>query len=111
MPDYGLREDGTPKGLGFFGELKRPDGSISTELSAGFNFDGKETLAPLLVPTLSKEEIDILLSGAKPTESIYNKAANHALERMRLKKSVWADQNEIYKVPNDIGTLGDVITK
>ena len=33
--DYGTREDGTPKGNGFFGPLQRKDGSndVSTEIS------------------------------------------------------------------------------
>ena len=109
MADYGTREDGTPKGVGYFGELKRPDGSISTELSAGFNFDGKETLAPLLVPTLTREEVNLLLSGSKPTDVIYNKAANHALERMKTGKSVWSLPNEIYQLPQEQQPLNNIL--
>ena len=30
--NYGLREDGTPKGKGFFGEIKRPDGIKNKEM-------------------------------------------------------------------------------
>lgn len=76
---YGPRMGGAQgmKGLGYFGAIPRPDGSYSTELSAemnGIHF-------PLMVPTLSKEELDHLLSGGKPTDAIYQKAYSHALMR------------------------------
>lgn len=79
---FGLRQDGTPKGTGFLGILKRPDGNISTEISIGVNFDGKETEIPTLVPTLTQQEIDYLLSGARPTDIIIRKAIDHARQRM-----------------------------
>ncbi len=96
---YGLREDRTPKGVGFFGELRRPDGDMSTELSFDFDQDGKKVFAPLLVPTLSRQEIDLLLSGAKPTPDIFNKASQHAMERLRLGKPAFALPDELYPVP------------
>jgi hypothetical protein len=40
--DYGNRPDGSAKGGGYFGELKRPDGGVSTEISVGVGIDGKE---------------------------------------------------------------------
>ena len=52
MSDYGKRTDGTKKGPGYFGELKRPDGSVSTEISVGVGFDDGEHEIPTLVPTL-----------------------------------------------------------
>ena len=60
-PKKELRADGTPKGEGYFGKLKRPDGDVSTELSIGVNLGGKETEIPTLVPTLSEEEKNYLL--------------------------------------------------
>ena len=78
-----LREDGTKKGGGFLGTLKRPDGNISTELSIGVNVDGEEILIPSLVPTLSPGEIDFLLEGNKPTNEIIDKAVNHAMDRKK----------------------------
>ena len=50
--NFGMREDGTPKGMGWLGLLKRPDGKVSSELSVGVEINGKETLLPLFVPTL-----------------------------------------------------------
>ena len=79
---YGLRPDGTPKGAGYFGELKRPDGDISTELSIGIDFGKGEMEIPMLVPNLNKAEIDHLLKGGEPTPSIIDKAVAHA--RMRI---------------------------
>ena len=94
MPDYGNRADGTPKSTGYFGELQRPDGKVSTELSIGIEVDGKEVQIPLIVPTLSKPELEYLLSGAKPTEQIIQKAVIHAYRRIEMGKTPFATSDE-----------------
>lgn len=99
MSDYGARIDGTKKGTGFFGEMKRPDGSVSTELSIGVNFGGKETQIPALVPTLDKAEIDYLLNGGAPTKAIVDKAAQFAIQRMRSGLSPFAGDGEQVEPP------------
>lgn len=81
--NYGTRHDGTPKASGYFGELGRPDGNISTELSIGVNIDGKEIEIPTLVPTLTEDERDSLLAGGEITREVVDKAVSHALSRMR----------------------------
>jgi hypothetical protein len=100
MPDFGLRTDGTKKGNGWLGVLNRPDGKVSTEISAGFNIDGNEVDIPLLVPTLDPEEINYLLS-VPPGEldmrhplmkPIRMKAYQHAIGRMRQKLSPFKDE-------------------
>ncbi|MFA5354947.1 MAG: hypothetical protein WC291_12015 [Thermodesulfovibrionales bacterium] len=91
---YGNRVDGTPKGNGFFGPLKRPDGKVSTELSVGITLDGKETQIPVLVPTLTGQEVDFLLAGNKPTSLIIQKAIAHARERIAQGKSPFAEEGE-----------------
>jgi len=104
---YGERPDGQEKGAGFFGELKRPDGNISTEISVGVGIEGKETLIPLIVPTLTKSELNYLLKSdvksktffQKMPESIINKAVDHAVSRMNANKSPFADKDEVYEVP------------
>ena len=78
------RPNGTLKGPGFLGTLRRPDGKISTELSIGVNIDGKETLIPTLVPTLNDNEIEYLLGGGQMTPEIVNKAVEYY--RMRMNK-------------------------
>lgn len=100
---YGYRKDGAPKGKGFFGELKMADGSIATELSIGVNIDGKETEIPTLVPTLTEEEKQYLLAGGQPTETIVQKAATSAQERIKAGQSPFADTPEInYDFPTDV---------
>ncbi len=89
--NFGNREDGTKKGNGWLGQLKTKDGEISTELSIGVEIDGKETLIPSLVPTLTKDEIDYLLSGGEPTDKIVKKATDHAMKRIRAGKSPFKD--------------------
>lgn len=89
---YGNRPDGTPKGKGYFGELRRPDGKVSTELSVGVNVDGEDMEIPLLVPTLEREEIDLLLNDGIPTKRIMNKAIKHALERKKQGLSPFAQE-------------------
>lgn len=94
---YGNRADGTPKGTGFLGELKRPDGKVSTELSIGVNIDGKDVEIPSLVPGLTADEKNSLLNlkeGEKPSQAIIDKATAHAKERIDAGKSPFADNSE-----------------
>ena len=98
MKDYGKRSDGTPKGRGFLGELKRPDGGISTELSIGTNINGKEMLIPSIVPTLTKDELASVLTlknGELPSESVIQKSISHAKSRLNAGKNVFADSTDI----------------
>lgn len=79
--NYGARPDGTSKGKGWLGELKRPDGGVSTELSVQFDDVLGGRPIPLLVPTLDPAEIKHLLTGKRPTPAIFDKAIRHAIER------------------------------
>ena len=90
------RTDGTPKGPGWLGTLKTTDGSgkVSTEISVGVNIDGKETLIPTLVPTLTKQEVDHLLAGGKPNDAIVKKAVEHARKQIKNGKSPFKEQAE-----------------
>ena len=92
--NYGNRADGTPKGPGFFGELPGPDGTVSTEVSIGVNFDGQETEIPLLVPTLSQEEINAVLQGGQIPDGVIQKAIKHAKMRISQGKSPFAEDGE-----------------
>lgn len=100
-PGYGKRADKTEKGRGYFGELPRPDGSVSTELSIGIDFGQGEQEIPLLVPTLTKDEIQHLLSGKKATKAIVDKAAGFAFDRIKAGRQPFADPDEegTYKIP------------
>lgn len=93
-PDYGDRVDGTKKGEGFFGKIKRPDGKVSTELSVGFDVDGKEVLMPAMVPTLTKKELDHLINGGEMTDAISRKVYKHGLKRIKENKSTFIEDGE-----------------
>jgi len=93
--DYGKRTDGTPKGQGFLGELKRPDGKISTEISIGVQIDGKEVQIPTLIPGLTEAEKTSLLKGDKPSAAIVEKAVAHAKKRIADGKSPFAERELI----------------
>jgi predicted RNA methylase len=104
---YGKRVDGTDKGDGWLGPLKRPDGGISTELSIGVNLGGKETEIPLLVPTLTQAEIQSLLNGERPSEAIVQKAVGHARDRIAEGKSPFKESGAAPQLTEDVG-FGDL---
>src|SRR5258708_29722986 len=95
---FDLREDKTSKGEGFFGSLLRPDGSgVMSEDSVGVPINGKEMDIPTFVPTLTAEEVNLLLSlpeGQQPPQSIIQKAAQFAQQRVAAGKPVFAERGE-----------------
>lgn len=98
--NWGAREDGSAKGTGFLGVLRRPDGGVSTEISVGVQINGKEVEIPTLVPTLTRKEVDTLLStpldngASKIPDSIVNKAVAYAKQRIAAGKSPFAGPND-----------------
>lgn len=101
---YGTREDGSPKGPGFFGGLRHPEGmaQYSTEFSITTNLKsvpGKDVAIPLLVPSLSMEEIEYLVKGGKPTRAIVDKAAAYADARVAKGLSPFATFGEQHPLP------------
>jgi len=100
--DYGNRADGTQKGSGFFGEIKRPDGNVMTEISIGVGLNGKETEIPLIVPNLTKQEFNYLLNNDPSSKTfmdkmppgIVQKAVDHASIRIKQGRSPFADKND-----------------
>jgi hypothetical protein len=106
--NYGKREDGTEKAAGYFGELPitggKDKGKIATEISVGVQINGKETLIPSLVPTLTKAEKDYLLAGNFPTDAIMEKASAHAKQRIAEGKSPFAENRT--PLTSDKGAIG-----
>jgi len=106
--DYGNRTDGSPKGDGFFGKLNRPDGSVSTEISIGVGMNGKEMEIPLIVPTLTKKELNYLLSTDVEAKGFFNnmppsimdKAYEHAQTRIKSGMSPFAGPDDIMEPPS-----------
>ena len=97
---YGLRPDGTQKGTGFLGELALKGGGVATEYSIQSEAvkQGKNMVDfPTLVPTLTKDEVDLMLNDIipndkAPPESIIQKAIAHANERIGKGLSPFATQ-------------------
>jgi hypothetical protein len=63
-----------------------------TELSTESEGIGEH---PLIVPTLTREELEYLLAGGDPTEPIYKKARQHAEGRKSKGKGSFADPSEL----------------
>lgn len=118
VPDLGLREDKTPKDIGFYGAQYGPDGSMVTERSIGVEFDGVETQIPLLVPGLSLEAREAIVYAppdATP-ESILDQLDpvdrelifDHAMKRMREGKSPFYSTLKDKIVPDLQGYLDEL---
>ena len=87
VPDYMRRLDGTVKSeRGFLGPIRNNvSGKTMTEVSIG-QPGSEEGFYPLLVPTLTPEEVETIanmdLERERPPFSIIEKARAHALERI-----------------------------
>ncbi len=82
------------KGKGYFGLMKSKDG-MSTEISS----DNGEFSYPLMVPTLTRSELNLLLEGKEPTDAIYDKAEAHARKRIEEGKSPFAGNGDLIRPP------------
>jgi hypothetical protein len=106
LAPYGTRfaEDlGAPtaKGKGYFGEIPDAQGRPMTELSSAYEDNGKLVSHPLVVPTLTKEEIDLLKMGIL-NEQIYQKAEDWAKSRLGQGQSPFATPQDVrFPVPTE----------
>jgi hypothetical protein len=99
---FGNRPDGTAKGTGYLGVLKDSKGNSVTEYSISSEdvvVNGKEVDFPTIVPTLTKEEVNLMLTDIIPNNkripnSIYDKAVAHANKRIKEGKGVFADDGK-----------------
>jgi len=108
LAPYGMRNletgqninQGTVKGKGYFGEVPMDQGGAMTEFSSAYGQDGNLVSHPLIVPTLTKQEIDLLGMGLEPTPEIYKKAQDYAQQRIGAGQSPFALPQELrYPVP------------
>jgi hypothetical protein len=122
VPDFGLREDNTPKDVGYYGIQygfsKTGRDAVVTERSIGVEFDGVETQIPMLVPGLSLEAREaIIYAGPEATpdeildqldprdrELIYD----HAIQRMKEGKSPFYSTLKDKIVPDLQGYLDEL---
>lgn len=91
LPNYGKRVDGTNKGSGWQGEIAANNGNVMTELSIGVDFGNGQIEIPLIVPTTSPEELNIMSNGGEIPQSAYDKAVSHSLQRLRSGQSPFAN--------------------
>ena len=110
LAPYGMRNletgqditQGTVKGKGYFGEIPMNQGGAMTEMSSAYEQDGNLVSHPLLVPTLTKQEIDLLGMGLEPTPEIYKKAQDYAQQRISAGQSPYASGQELrYPIPTE----------
>jgi hypothetical protein len=108
---YGLRQNGTPKGKGWLGELKMTDGSgrVMTENTIHVSGIGEAGIDPVtrkptgqgieiptLIPTLTVSEKEFLasggnvLDGSATAQAIVIKAKKHASELLKQGKDVFS---------------------
>lgn len=99
------RADGSTKGMGWLGLRQRPDGGVSSEISVGVTINGKEQEIPLMVPGLTKPEVDYLMTHDPDQEknpnflkdmppSILEKATAFAKQRIADGKSPFRGDGE-----------------
>ena len=95
------RPDGSAKGNGFLGLLKRPDGGVSSEISISTDAVGGKDF-PLLVPTLTRQEVEKVLSldphskdfVDKLPKGVVDKAQSFAARRLREGRPLFATPSE-----------------
>ena len=102
---YGLRHDSElPKGKGYFGPMTTSSGDVMTEYSSSDDAGDY----PLVVPTLTADEIRTLLSNGELTEQMLEKAQGWADARRKMGKSPFAGSDELrLPIPKkEGGTIG-----
>jgi hypothetical protein len=91
LAPYGVRHSGEGvKGKGYFGPMAGRDGVV-TEMSA----EDESGEYPLVVPTLTAEELDSLIAGEPISEEIQSKARSWADTRRARGQSPFADPTEL----------------
>jgi len=102
---WGKRPDGSSKGAGFLGVLRRPDGGVSTEISISTNVLGGKDF-PLLVPTLTRQEVEKVLAlpvnpkdpekdfWSKLPKEVIKKAEDFAIRRQKEGRPLFALSSE-----------------
>jgi hypothetical protein len=132
-----VREDGSLKGYGYLGVLKRLDNpkGLSSEISIGIDpkevgYDadkhkgykildsknGKYLSVPTMVPTLNKKEINFLLSTPEDKmdykhpmmQSIRKKAVDFAKSRMDEGRPLFAEEHESPKYGKPVSVFDRV---
>ena len=94
--EWGLRNDGTKKGLGWLGPLKTSTGQDTSEYTVGVQLDGVETDIPTLGPWLINKDLELMLTDIIPNKKmppphIIQQSVDHAKKQRAQGLSVFAD--------------------
>lgn len=89
--NYGKRNDGSDKGSGWLGEIKQTNDKFATELTYDYDTPYGRFSMPLIVPTLTENEIESIRMGEQPTEEMHKKAFKHGLNRILQWKSPYSE--------------------
>ncbi len=99
-----LSQPTTAKGRGYLGNVGTMQDPM-TELSASSDFGGRTVRYPLIVPTLTADELNLLRSGGEPTQEIYGKAQQYALGRLSRGQDPFATTQDLrYPQPQAVDT-------
>ena len=100
LAPYGIRyseslsQPTTVKRGGYLGDIGTMNEPM-TELSSSFEVNGKSVQYPLVVPTLTVDELQLLRAGGEPTPSIYNKAEQFAMGRLSRGQDPFATTQDL----------------
>ena len=114
LAPFGLRHSNSVydqpeiKSRGYMGVIPTSVGEPMTELSSSFEINGQTIEHPLVVPTLSDQEIELLRMGGDPTPEIYQKAQQFALGRIQQGLSPFATPQDLrMPMPESSPTYSD----
>jgi hypothetical protein len=94
---------GTVKRKGYFGEIPTNNDSMMTEFSSAFEVGGKTVQYPLVVPTLTADELNLLRLTGEATPEIQKKAQEFALNRLSRGLDPFATTQELrYPLPENL---------
>jgi len=94
---------GTVKRKGYFGEIPTNNDSMMTEFSSAFEVGGKTVQYPLVVPTLTADELNLLRLTGEATPEIQKKAQEFALNRLSRGLDPFATTQELrYPLPENV---------
>ena len=94
---------GTVKRKGYFGEIPTNTDSMMTEFSSAFEVGGKTVQYPLVVPTLTADELNLLRLTGEATPEIQKKAQQFALDRLSRGLDPFATTQELrYPLPENV---------
>ena len=94
---------GTVKRKGYFGEIPTNNDSMMTEFSSAFEVGGRTVQYPLVVPTLTADELNLLRLTGEATPEIQKKAQEFALNRLSRGLDPFATTQELrYPLPQGL---------